>query len=72
MYYEYTKYISNTNQHHFKGINASNEQVCCYSVPRSEHCLVKLLDVYCKYFPSVFYMRPLARFPVDAAHASNM
>ena len=70
VYYEYTEYISKNNQHRFKDINASNKQVCCYSQPGSEHCLVKLLDMYFKYLPfdsSVFYLRPLARFPVDAA-----
>ena len=73
VYYQYTEFITENNQHRFNDINISNKQVCSYAFPGNRRCLVKLLDCYLsKLSPnsSYLYMRPLPAFPDDLSRLS--
>ena len=67
-YYEYVEFISKNNQHRFRDIHGKNKTVKAYAVPRSNKCVVKILDFYLTKLPSVakaFYLRPLTKIPQD-------
>ena len=66
VYYLYMEFISKNNQHRFNDVNSTIKEVRSYAQPGSNHCLVKLLDMYLKYLPpdaEIFYLRLLASFP---------
>ena len=67
VYYQYTEFISKTNQHRFKDLNSSGKVSRAYVQIGVEHCVVKLLDMYLSKLPpesSHFYMRPFEKPPV--------
>lgn len=70
VYYQYTEFISKTNQHRFKDLNSEGKVSRAYAQVDVEHCVVKLLDSYLAKLPPKsphFYMRALEKPPVSTS-----
>ena len=71
VYYQYTEFISKTNQHRFKDLNSAGKVSRAYAQVDVEHCVVKLLDSYLVKLPPEsphFYMRGLENQLVHQLH----